>query len=145
MSDVCCKPTAGSVVNDSNLQCNSSVWWTDPPGIGPADPTVSSAQYNFGFYVDDYAPSPGSGPWWIAGATANPYAGGGAKLQYVNVVRDGKAPSQSDAPRAYSYAHDDAWNTIVCGTISPLNEEPSDSRGIFYKRYDMRVVIGKTA
>lgn len=149
VSEVCCQPAPGAdPVIDSNKQCNTSTWWADP-GIGPALPTAAVVQYNFGFYVNMFAPSPGSAqdqPWWSGTGSINPYSAYPPvnlppKDQYVDAIRNG-ANGQVQTTRAYSYAHDDAWNTLVCGSIVPSSAP--DPRGATYKRYDVRVTIGTT-
>ncbi len=146
VSEVCCKPPGGTVVADSNKQCNTSTWWT-PPEAGPAaNPTTVNVNYNYGFYVNVFAPSPGADqPWWNGTTSINPYAGGpgGSEVAYVGVVRNG-ASGQAQTTRAYSYAHDDAWSTLLCDTAAPVNIRPTDGRGEHYARYDVRITIGLT-
>jgi hypothetical protein len=143
VSEICCITNPGSVVTDSALQCNTSTYWYGSGATGPAGPTDLVANYAYGFFVNVYAPDHDS-PWYVQGPTGplskNPYTGGSEMSAYVQTVRAG-ATGQQVTTRAYTYAHDDPYSTVICSTAQDYNLQPTDERGPYYARYDIMMVI----
>lgn len=143
VSEICCITNPGSVVTDSALQCNTSTWWYGNGTTGPVTPADTVANYAYGFFANVYAPDHDS-PWYVQGISGpdskNPYSGGTGMSAYVQTVRLG-VTGQQQTTRAYTYAHDDPYSTVICTDSQSYNLNPSDSRGAYYTRYDILMVI----
>lgn len=153
VGDVCCQTAParpGYVVNDTNLQCNTSKWWTSDYAGTPLVFPDGTPNYNFGFYAGSFAPAPPAdipgdpvkNPWWYGGQEHNPYqTGPGSVVQYVALIR-GNQPGQDTRTHAYAYAHDDSWNITICGSIDAVNLIPAaDGNPAHYAPYKVRIRI----